>query len=137
MSAAPYDCPCAYYSTSGMWMHFPPWSVYVNSTDLQIMQSNKTVREHTLDNATWSRINTVDHLKMVQIHINWMCSVAACFMLVSYLAYFSTLKMEATCSSVTSVDFQEATRRCALEDIIFYCYVVCKISCRYHKSFMK
>jgi hypothetical protein len=31
--------------------------------------------------------------------------LAACFMLVSCLAYFSTLKMEATCSSETSADF--------------------------------
>jgi hypothetical protein len=30
----------------------------------------------------------------------------ACFTLVSCLAYFSALKMEATCSSDTSVDFQ-------------------------------
>jgi hypothetical protein len=34
-----------------------------------------------------------------------------CFMLVSWLAYFSTLKIEATCSSETSVEFQRTTRR--------------------------
>jgi hypothetical protein len=32
--------------------------------------------------------------------------LANCFMLVSCLAYSSTLKMEATCSSEMSVDFQ-------------------------------
>jgi hypothetical protein len=36
---------------------------------------------------------------------------ATYFMLVSYLAYSSTLKMEETCSSETSVDFQRATRQ--------------------------
>jgi hypothetical protein len=40
-----------------------------------------------------------------------MKQLATCFMLVSYLAYSSTLKMEATCSSETSVDFQRITRR--------------------------
>jgi hypothetical protein len=34
-----------------------------------------------------------------------------CFMLVSCLAYFSTLNMEASCSSETSVDFQLTKRR--------------------------
>jgi hypothetical protein len=33
------------------------------------------------------------------------------FTLVSYLAYLTTLKMEATCSSEISVDFQQTTRR--------------------------
>jgi hypothetical protein len=37
--------------------------------------------------------------------------LAACFMLVSCSAYSSTLKMEATCSSETSVDFRRTTRR--------------------------
>jgi hypothetical protein len=31
--------------------------------------------------------------------------LSACFMLISCLVYSSTLKMEATCSSETSVDF--------------------------------
>jgi hypothetical protein len=42
-----------------------------------------------------------------------------CFMLVSCLAYSSTLKMEATCSSETSVDFQRTTVRCIPEDKLF------------------
>jgi hypothetical protein len=42
--------------------------------------------------------------------------LATYFTLVSRLAYSSTLKMEATCSSVTSVDFQRATRRYIPED---------------------
>jgi hypothetical protein len=33
--------------------------------------------------------------------------LATCFTLASCLTYFSTLKMEATCSSETSVDFQD------------------------------
>jgi hypothetical protein len=37
--------------------------------------------------------------------------LAACFILVSCLAYSSTLKMETTCSSETSVDFHRTTLR--------------------------
>jgi hypothetical protein len=37
--------------------------------------------------------------------------LTSCFMLVSYLAYSSTLKMEMTCSSETSIDFQRSTLR--------------------------
>jgi hypothetical protein len=43
-------------------------------------------------------------------------SLAPCFMLVSCLTYFSALKMQATCSSETSVDFQQITRRYIPED---------------------
>jgi hypothetical protein len=38
------------------------------------------------------------------------------FTLVSCLVYHSVLKMEATCSSETSVDFQRTTRRNVPED---------------------
>jgi hypothetical protein len=46
------------------------------------------------------------------------------FTVVSCSAYFSTPKMEAICSSETSVDFQRTTRRYIPEDStlqIFYC----------------
>jgi hypothetical protein len=43
---------------------------------------------------------------------------ATCFMLVSSVAY-STLKMEAICSSETSIDFQRITLRCIAEDKTF------------------
>jgi hypothetical protein len=39
-----------------------------------------------------------------------------CFMLVSCLAYSSTLKLEETCSSETPADFQRTTRRYIPED---------------------
>jgi hypothetical protein len=42
--------------------------------------------------------------------------LATCFMLVSFLAYSSTVNMEATCSSETSVEFQRTTRRYIPED---------------------
>jgi hypothetical protein len=47
-----------------------------------------------------------------------------CFLLVtmSYSAY-STLKMEATCSSETSVDFQRATFRYITEESILFVYL--------------
>jgi hypothetical protein len=35
--------------------------------------------------------------------------LSTCFTMVSCLAYFSTLEMDATCSSETSVDFQRTT----------------------------
>jgi hypothetical protein len=38
-------------------------------------------------------------------------------LLADYLAYSSTLKIEATRSSATSVDFQRTTRRCTPEDV--------------------
>jgi hypothetical protein len=38
-------------------------------------------------------------------------AAATCFTLVSFLGYSSTLKMEAICSSETSVNFQQTTRR--------------------------
>jgi hypothetical protein len=41
---------------------------------------------------------------------------ATCFMLVSCLAYSVTLKMEATCSSKTLVDFQRTTWHYIPED---------------------
>jgi hypothetical protein len=41
----------------------------------------------------------------------------ACFMVVSYLAYFSTYKMEATCFSETSADFH-ATALCYIQEEI-------------------
>jgi hypothetical protein len=42
--------------------------------------------------------------------------IAAYFMLVSCLAYYSTLKMEAICSSETYVDLNRTTRRFILDD---------------------
>jgi hypothetical protein len=46
--------------------------------------------------------------------------LATRFMYVSSLVYYSTLKMEATRSSKTSVDFQQTTRRYIPEDRILY-----------------
>jgi hypothetical protein len=40
----------------------------------------------------------------------------AFFMVASYFAYSSTLKMESICSSETSVDFHRTTRRYVAED---------------------
>jgi hypothetical protein len=42
--------------------------------------------------------------------------IAVFFMLVSCLAYFSTVNTEATCSFETSVGFQRTIRRCIPED---------------------
>jgi hypothetical protein len=45
-----------------------------------------------------------------------ICLLAACFMLIACLAYSSTLKMEATCSSKTLVDSQWTTWHYIPED---------------------
>jgi hypothetical protein len=50
------------------------------------------------------------------IYVVMKCLFAACFALVSCLAYSSTLKMEAICSSETSVGFHGTTRRYIPED---------------------
>jgi hypothetical protein len=44
--------------------------------------------------------------------------LATCLMLVSCLAYSSTLKMKVTCSSEMLVDFQQTTRRYISKSII-------------------
>jgi hypothetical protein len=46
--------------------------------------------------------------------------LAVCFMLVSCLAYSSTLKMEVTRFPETSVDFQRTTRPYILKDKTLY-----------------
>jgi hypothetical protein len=46
-----------------------------------------------------------------------MTLLAVCSMLISCLAYSSTMKMEATCYSETLVDFQRKTRRYIPEDM--------------------
>jgi hypothetical protein len=46
--------------------------------------------------------------------------LAACFMLVSYMAYSSIVKMEAKCSFETSVYFEWITRHCIPEDKTHY-----------------
>jgi hypothetical protein len=50
---------------------------------------------------------------------NKVALFATCFTVASCLTYSSILKMEATCSSETSVDFQLTTRRSVPEDKTF------------------
>jgi hypothetical protein len=52
---------------------------------------------------------------------------ACCLLHAGFLAYSSALKMEATCSSETAVDFQQTTRRYTPEDTILQPWLyVCK-----------
>jgi hypothetical protein len=51
-------------------------------------------------------------------------SLPPAFMLVSYLAYPSALKMEATCSSETSVHFQRTTQRYILKDRTLWAAII-------------
>jgi hypothetical protein len=53
----------------------------------------------------------------IYIYIKRRMIFATCFELVSCLAYTSTLKMEATCFSETSVAFQRTTRRYILKNV--------------------
>jgi hypothetical protein len=56
--------------------------------------------------------------------------LTSCFMLVSCLSFSSILKMEATCSSETSVDFQRNTRRCISENRTLHNY--CRENLRFY-----
>jgi hypothetical protein len=49
------------------------------------------------------------------VHLHGQLSFAACFILVSSLAYSSSLTMEVISSSETSVDFQRSTQCCSPE----------------------
>jgi hypothetical protein len=51
--------------------------------------------------------------------VRWKRLLATCFRTVSYLAYSSILKMEATYSSEISVDLQRTTRRYFAENGVF------------------
>jgi hypothetical protein len=55
-------------------------------------------------------------LNLLFFRFSWLCLPSA-FMLISRLTYSSTLKMKATCSSETSVDFQRTTRCYISQDI--------------------
>jgi hypothetical protein len=61
--------------------------------------------------------------------------LTTCFMLVSCLAYSSTLKIEATCSPETLVDFQCITQRYIPECITFHNYV--NVDCQFVSWFVK
>jgi hypothetical protein len=79
---------------------------------------------------------------LLRIHARWISqersqcknlvtSTSTCFMLVSSLAYSSTLKLQVTCSSETSVDFQRATCRYIQEDIADLCFMFSSIVSRF------
>jgi hypothetical protein len=110
-----------------------------NFTRLQDFESQKII----LYKLFWSeefcllRYNTVQSIgvdrefgRTCRFHLQ-SCSVSRarnnqqakpipCFVLVSCLFYFATLKTDATCSSETSVDFQRTTWRSTPEDISLY-----------------
>jgi hypothetical protein len=53
-----------------------------------------------------------------------LAEISACFKLVSCLAYSSTLKMEAICSSETSADLQQIIRLYTPEDITLQLFII-------------
>jgi hypothetical protein len=57
------------------------------------------------------------------------------FQLISYSAYYSNLKVEANCSSETSVGFRRATRRCIPEDNDVYHYDVIRTLDEFQHNF--
>jgi hypothetical protein len=64
------------------------------------------------------------------LKVNRVAEVATCFIQVSRLDCFSTLKMEVTRSSVTSVDFKQATLRYIPENRTLLIGVLAL--CQYH-----
>jgi hypothetical protein len=68
-----------------------------------------------------------DVIYFVELLIDFakLCCLPLAFTLVSFSAYSSTLKMEAICSSETSVDFQRNTQRYIPEDGTGYVCRVC------------
>jgi hypothetical protein len=60
--------------------------------------------------------NTVYSVKIQVMFLRKLILLANCFTLVSYLAYSSNPKMEATCSFETSSNFQPITLRYIPED---------------------
>jgi hypothetical protein len=75
-------------------------------------------------NRYWTFLNIVQALKWRVLSSGFILVHKLClppaFTLVSCSAYSSTLKMEAICSSETSVDFQRTTRRYIPEDSNIY-----------------
>jgi hypothetical protein len=59
---------------------------------------------------SWSLITSTLLLFIIFYCAEWISWVAACFMLVSYLAYSSSLKMNTKCSSKTPLIFHQTTR---------------------------
>jgi hypothetical protein len=53
-----------------------------------------------------------------------------------FLAYFSTLKVEVTCSCETSVDFQRTTRRYIREDRTFQILILPVVTPAFQYSLM-
>jgi uncharacterized membrane protein len=72
------------------------------------------VRNVSLRNAGFHSLRII--LLNLFVHKNQLCNpakvrLAACFAMVSYLAYTSAQKVETICSFETSVDFHRTTRR--------------------------
>jgi hypothetical protein len=65
------------------------------------------------------RVLSMQRGRLIRAHTHFHNYWATCFMLGLCLAYSSNIKMEAACSSETSVDFQLSTWRYILEDILF------------------
>jgi hypothetical protein len=81
----------------------------------------------------WKEINQLIRLSGMWHHTLcvttfWGLSHCYAFTLVSCSAYSSTLKMEAICSSETSVDIQQITQRYIPEDSTLHNYTCCFIS---------
>jgi hypothetical protein len=76
-----------------------------------------------ISSSTFFNITPCSPLKfnrLLEEHVAFMALLAACFMLVSCLAYSSALKLEATWFSETLVEFQRTTCRYIPEDRILH-----------------
>jgi hypothetical protein len=85
------------------------------------MVLSKNTSAHALVTSSTNSAGEVRIAEVLKSSIFWditPCSplLATCFLLVSFFAYFLTLKMETTYSSETSIDFLRTTRRDIPED---------------------
>jgi hypothetical protein len=81
----------------------------------------------------WSEIEP--GLPLWDVTASCLCMLT-CFMLVSGLAFTSTLKMEATCFSETSIDFHRTTRHSVPDDRTLH-FDHCEILKQSEKNFCK
>jgi hypothetical protein len=105
-------------------IHNPGFSASkLRSTSILIMETGE-ISETLVSSSTFTLLITQSiliHLfVMKDSNFTYRTLFVTCFMLVSCLAYSSALKMEATCSSETSVDFHRNTRRYISEDITIH-----------------
>jgi hypothetical protein len=107
----------AMFSDSQLTFHrniSPPYWVWRESQARSHMKQPSSRASHMLKNIGLSSL-----YNPVFLH-TWFALLAGCLMLVSCLAYYSTMKMYAICSSKKSVDFHQTIWHYVPEDRILH-----------------